>query len=59
MSLPRLYSLFGLAFDEKRYKEVLRVCQLTTDLDLLEDGGMFIADLWFSNDIHDELERAP
>lgn len=32
-------SLFGLAFDDKRYKEVLRICQLTTDLDLLEDGG--------------------
>lgn len=47
MSLPRLYSLFGLAFDEKRYKEVLRVCQLTTDLDLLEDAGMFIADWGF------------
>ena len=42
MLLPRMCSLFGLAFDEKRYKETLRVCQLTVDLDLLEDGGMCI-----------------
>ncbi|KAF8318512.1 P-loop containing nucleoside triphosphate hydrolase protein [Clavulina sp. PMI_390] len=32
--------LFGLAFDEQRYKTVLKICQLTTDLDLLEDGDM-------------------
>lgn len=31
-------SLFGTAFEEKRYNDVLRVCQLNTDLDLLEDG---------------------
>lgn len=40
-------SLFGLVFDEKRYKDVLRICQLTTDLDLLEDGGKVLRSLSF------------
>lgn len=50
MLLPCMCSLFGLAFDEKRYKEVLHVCQLTTDLDLLEDGGMDVVASCFNYD---------
>lgn len=33
------FSLFGMAYDEKRYEEVLKVCQLGVDLDLLKDRG--------------------
>ena len=37
---PRFdYRLFGLAYDEQRYNDVLRACALTTDLALFEDGG--------------------
>ncbi|KAK6333028.1 hypothetical protein TWF718_010852 [Orbilia javanica] len=32
--------LFGLPFDEKRYNEVLRVCSLKKDMEMLEDGDM-------------------
>ncbi|KAK6349334.1 hypothetical protein TWF730_010082 [Orbilia blumenaviensis] len=32
--------LFGLPFDEKRYTEVLRVCSLTKDMEMLEDGDL-------------------
>ena len=33
------FSLFGMAYDEKRYEDVLKVCQLGVDLDLLKDRG--------------------
>ncbi|RVD86189.1 uncharacterized protein DFL_004478 [Arthrobotrys flagrans] len=32
--------LFGLPFDERRYAEVLRVCSLKKDMEMLEDGDM-------------------
>lgn len=32
--------LFGLPLDQERYDRVLRVCQLTYDLDLLDDGDL-------------------
>ncbi|KAJ6256886.1 hypothetical protein Dda_8756 [Drechslerella dactyloides] len=32
--------LFGLPFDEKRYKEVLDVCSLKKDMEMLEDGDL-------------------
>lgn len=32
--------LFGLPFDEKRYKLVLNVCALEKDLQMLDDGDM-------------------
>ncbi|KAK6512549.1 hypothetical protein TWF481_001434 [Arthrobotrys musiformis] len=32
--------LFGLPFDEKRYTEVIRVCSLKKDMEMLEDGDM-------------------
>lgn len=32
--------LFGSPYDKERYEKVLRVCQLTHDLKLLEDGDM-------------------
>jgi len=32
--------LFGHPYDEKRYRRVLRACQLTHDLNVLDDGDM-------------------
>jgi ATP-binding cassette, subfamily C (CFTR/MRP), member 1 len=32
--------LFGLPYDEARYRRVLEVCQLTHDLEMLDDGDM-------------------
>ena len=32
--------LFGMPFDEKRYAEILDVCQLSHDLKMLDDGDM-------------------
>jgi ABC-type multidrug transport system fused ATPase/permease subunit len=32
--------LFGSPYDEKRYQRVLEVCQLTHDLEMLDDGDM-------------------
>ncbi|KAK6527245.1 hypothetical protein TWF281_010433 [Arthrobotrys megalospora] len=32
--------LFGLPLDEKRYTEVIRVCSLKKDMEMLEDGDM-------------------
>jgi ABC-type multidrug transport system fused ATPase/permease subunit len=32
--------LFGLPYEEERYQKVLQVCQLTHDLEMLEDGDM-------------------
>ncbi|KAK6347368.1 hypothetical protein TWF696_007434 [Orbilia brochopaga] len=32
--------LFGLPFDEKRYNEVIEVCALKKDMEMLEDGDM-------------------
>lgn len=32
--------LFGLPMDQERYDKVLKVCQLTHDLDLLDDGDL-------------------
>lgn len=32
--------LFGLPMDQERYDQVLKVCQLTHDLDMLDDGDL-------------------